>query len=80
MELRLLIEAGLMSTHVIVAETRNSGLALEPRIDGLETLEEGKFADLLLVDGDMLKDIHVLQKLERIKLVMKGGEVVVRKA
>jgi len=37
------------------------------------TLEPGKFADLIAVDGDPLKDVTTL---EQVKFVMKGGEVV----
>jgi len=79
MELGFLVEAGLTPMEAIVAGTRNSALALGPRGQDLGTLEEGKLADLLIVDGNPLKDIQVLQELERIKVVMKGGEVVSRK-
>ena len=37
------------------------------------TLEPGKFADLIAVDGDPMKDVTTL---EQVKFVMKGGEVV----
>jgi imidazolonepropionase-like amidohydrolase len=37
------------------------------------TLEPGKFADLIAVDGDPLQDVTTL---ERVKFVMKGGDVV----
>jgi imidazolonepropionase-like amidohydrolase len=37
------------------------------------TIEPGKYADLIAVDGDPLKDVTTL---ERVKFVMKGGEVV----
>jgi len=37
------------------------------------TLEPGKFADIIAVDGDPLKDVTTLQE---VKFVMKGGEVV----
>jgi imidazolonepropionase-like amidohydrolase len=37
------------------------------------TLEAGKWADLIAVDGEPLKDVTTL---ERVKFVMKGGEVV----
>jgi len=37
------------------------------------TLEPGKWADLIAVDGDPLKDVTTLQQ---VKFVMKGGEVV----
>jgi imidazolonepropionase-like amidohydrolase len=40
--------------------------------DKLGTIEKGKWADLVAVSGDPLKDIT---ELERIKFVMKGGVV-----
>ena len=41
--------------------------------DRVGTIESGKFADLVAVFGDPLKDIT---ELERIRFVMKGGTVV----
>jgi imidazolonepropionase-like amidohydrolase len=41
--------------------------------DKVGTLEAGKFADIIAVDGDPLKDVTTLQN---VKFVMKGGEVV----
>ena len=39
----------------------------------LGTVTEGKFADMVIVDGDPLQDITLLQ--HKIVLVIKGGEV-----
>jgi imidazolonepropionase-like amidohydrolase len=39
----------------------------------LGTIEAGKWADIIAVDGDPLKDVTTL---EHVKFVMKGGEVV----
>ena len=41
--------------------------------DDIGTLEPGKYADLIAVDGNPLSDI---KQLEHVKFVMKGGEVV----
>ena len=41
--------------------------------DRIGTVEAGKFADLIAVDGDPLADVTTL---ERVKFVMKGGDVV----
>ena len=41
--------------------------------DEIGTVEEGKLADLLVVDGNPLENIAVLQKKSNLKLIMKGG-------
>lgn len=41
--------------------------------DKIGTIEPGKYADIIAVDGDPLKDVTTLQN---VKFVMKGGEVV----
>ena len=46
------------------------GLAKE-----IGTVQRGKLADMIVVDGNLLKDITVLQDRSRIKLVMKEGKV-----
>ena len=38
------------------------------------TVKAGKLADLLVIDGDPLRNVSVLRDRERIKLVMKGGK------
>jgi imidazolonepropionase-like amidohydrolase len=40
--------------------------------DKMGTIEHGKWADIVAVSGDPLKDIT---ELERVKFVMKGGVV-----
>ena len=39
------------------------------------TVEVGKYADLLVVDGDPLEDIAILQDRSRLAMVMKDGNV-----
>ena len=46
--------------------------------DRLGTLEPGKLADLVVVDGDPLRDISVLQDRQRLS-VMKGGRFATRR-
>ncbi|MBI4241422.1 MAG: amidohydrolase family protein [Candidatus Rokubacteria bacterium] len=72
LELQHLVEAGMSPIQALRAAT---GLAAECL--GLEreigTVEKGKWADLVVVDGDPLQDIRLLQDRSRIKLVLKGG-------
>jgi imidazolonepropionase-like amidohydrolase len=41
--------------------------------DAIGSIQKGKFADIIAVSGDPLKDIT---ELERVKFVMKGGQVI----
>jgi imidazolonepropionase-like amidohydrolase len=41
--------------------------------DRIGSIEKGKFADIIAVSGDPMKDIT---ELERVKFVMKGGQVI----
>jgi len=43
------------------------------------TVEKGKLADLVVVEGDPLADLRILTDLARITLVIKGGVVEVRR-
>jgi imidazolonepropionase-like amidohydrolase len=45
--------------------------------DRIGTLQPGKLADLVVVDGDPLKDIGVLQSRDRLSVV-QGGRFVTR--
>jgi imidazolonepropionase-like amidohydrolase len=49
-----------------------NGAELLGRSDEIGTLEPGKFADIVAVQGDPLVDITVMEK---VAFVMKGGEV-----
>jgi imidazolonepropionase-like amidohydrolase len=73
-ELQCLVEAGMTPMQALVAATGWAAecLSLEKEIG---TVERGKSADLLVVDGDPLRDITLLQSAERLKLVMKEGKV-----
>jgi imidazolonepropionase-like amidohydrolase len=70
-ELVRMVEAGLTASQAIVAATSGSARALGLSDRG--TIDEGKAADLLLVDGDPLADPAVLTDPVRIWLVARDG-------
>lgn len=71
-EIELLARVGLSPMEALLAATSVAAKALKLERD-IGTIEEGKQADLLLFDGDPLKDIASLQDAARIALVVKGG-------
>lgn len=71
-EMRLMVEAGLSPMDVIVAATRNSARAAGmDKMTG--TLEPGKIADILVVNGDPLKDVSAIKNVE---MVLREGKEV----
>ena len=73
-ELELLVEAGMTPMQALVAATGWAAGCLGME-DCIGTIEPGKFADLIVVDGDPLAGVALLQDRERIRLVMKEGQV-----
>jgi len=43
--------------------------------DRIGTVEPGKYADLIVVAGDPLRNLRVFQNLDNLKLIMKGGRL-----
>ncbi|MBI3744412.1 MAG: amidohydrolase family protein, partial [Chloroflexi bacterium] len=66
---------GIAPVDVIRWATKN-GAELMGMADKLGTIEKGKLADLLVIDGDPTMDIKVLQDLNKLKAIMKGGRFV----
>jgi imidazolonepropionase-like amidohydrolase len=74
-EFRLYVEkAGITPLDLIGWATRN-GAELVGRSHDLGTVEAGKLADLIVVDGDPSVDIGVLAD-RRPVAVLKGGQLV----
>jgi imidazolonepropionase-like amidohydrolase len=67
-----MVDMGLTPLQAIQAGTVNAS-DLIGWADRVGTLEPGKFADLIAVEGDPITNIRVL---ENVQFVMKGGQVV----
>jgi len=68
-EMELLVASNLTPMQAIQAATRNAAELLGA--NNIGTIEKGKLADLLVIEGNPLKDIKATRS---IKLVIKDGE------
>lgn len=66
-ELALLVEAGLSPIEALQAGTRNPARFLG-MIEQVGTIEEGKFADLVLLDGNPLEEIRNTRRIDAVVL------------
>ena len=74
MEIECLVKAGLTPLQALRAATGWAAECLGLERD-IGTIEKGKLADFIVVTGDPLGDVKMLQNPERIALVLKGGEI-----
>jgi imidazolonepropionase-like amidohydrolase len=66
-----MVKFGMTPAQAIHAATSNAADLLG-RSKDIGTIEAGKYADIIAVDGDPLSDVRVL---ERVSFVMKGGTI-----
>jgi imidazolonepropionase-like amidohydrolase len=71
-EIRWMRDAGMTPMEVLVAGTSHAGRVCNLQ-DRLGTLERGKIADVLVVDGDPLRD---LESLRNIRMVIHNGRII----
>ncbi|UTW55922.1 amidohydrolase family protein [Kordiimonas sp. SCSIO 12610] len=72
-EMVLLQEAtGKTNMEILIAATKTNAIILN-QLENLGTLETGKFADIILIDGDPLA---YLSDMRRVRHVIKGGKVI----
>lgn len=65
---------GMTPKEALVSATKLGG-ELMMRPDELGLLKEGYLADIILVDGNPIEDLSLLQDADRILMVMKDGEL-----
>ncbi|MFX1411879.1 MAG: amidohydrolase family protein, partial [Promethearchaeota archaeon] len=71
LEMQMLLAAGLTPMEVLETGTRHAAAACGVS-QTLGTLEPGKLADVLVVDGDPLTDIEAMT---RVRFVIKDGQI-----
>ena len=74
-EMEYFQELGIEPLQIITAATQTAARAIG-RGDEWGTLEPGKAADLLVVDGDPSQDVSVLRDKSRILMTVQDGRVV----
>lgn len=73
-EFEAMVRAGLTPMEAIKAGTANAARVMRMD-DQIGTLEVGKLADVVVVDGDPVADINCLASADHVRLVLKGGVV-----
>ena len=68
------LKAKVMGSMIALLAMTKRNAELLKKQDKIGTLEEGKLADLLLVEGDPLKDPQIIQNRDKIHVIMKNGE------
>jgi imidazolonepropionase-like amidohydrolase len=71
-ELHYLVEAGMTPMQALVAATR-MGTTCMGLGDETGVLRAGMLADFLVVDGNPLNDVRILEDRQRLKLIVKDG-------
>jgi len=71
-EIQRMIRHGLTPAEALAAATSIAAQALD-LAEHIGTVEEGKFADLLIADGDPLEEPQLLTEPSRIWLVLQLG-------
>jgi imidazolonepropionase-like amidohydrolase len=75
-ELSVFVELGMSPMEAIVAATKTAAEAIGIS-DKVGTLEKGKIADIIIVDGSPLENIAVLHEENKIQIVIKEGKIVI---
>ena len=72
-----ILKAEVMTPMEVIVSATRTNAELIGMSDRLGTLESGKLADLIVVDGNPLEDLTLFEHgLERVVLVMKQGRIV----
>ncbi|MGN0777987.1 MAG: amidohydrolase family protein [Aristaeellaceae bacterium] len=73
-EFRAMMKAGMTNMEALQAGTINAAKVMRME-DTIGSLEAGKLADVVIVDGNPLTDIECLTHADHVQLVLKDGKV-----
>jgi imidazolonepropionase-like amidohydrolase len=76
-EIKRMVDAGMSPMEAIISATKISAEALGIS-DKVGTIEEGKIADLLIINGNPLDDITILLDKNNIETIIKEGVIIKR--
>ena len=73
-EITCLVNAGMTPLEALIAATSHASecIGMDKQLGSVSV---GKEADMVLVDGNPLEDISILENGTGVKFVMKGGEI-----
>jgi imidazolonepropionase-like amidohydrolase len=69
------LKAQVLGAHAAILSATRTNAELFGMADQIGTVEPGKLADLIVVGGNPLDDIGVLQSADHVLLVMRDGQV-----
>jgi len=74
-ELTFFVKYVGLDTHTVLQCATRTGAEIMGLENEIGTVEVGKLADILIVDGDVLKDISILENKSKFVAVIQGGVV-----
>ena len=74
-ELTFFVKYVGLDTHTVLQCATRTGAEIMGLENEIGTVEVGKLADILIVDGDVLKDISILENKSKFVAVIQGGVI-----
>jgi imidazolonepropionase-like amidohydrolase len=74
------LKAQVMKPMEVLLSATKVNAALFRMSDKIGTVEPGKYADLIVVQGDPLRNLRVFQMSDALRVIMKGGRLYKRVA
>ena len=77
--MELSLKGKVLGAHEAILSATRTNARLFGLADRIGGVEEGKLADLILVDGQPLDDVALLQDADRVHVVMRDGQIYKRR-